>query len=165
MSAPAAARHARLPPLRAAARAGAPHGRQRAPPLSKAQGQYSPQGVFNKRRPAGAGKEALREEWRYQLQGLRQPQVALDELVVVEGFNDMVAVARAVDAEVAGRPPSQKTAMRMDSRLTLHCTALTAAFGSVVAGFRAVGPEVGERRSLHTISPQPQTLYSCEQHM
>ena len=125
MNAPAAARQALLPPLRATARAGAPYGRPKFPPPpgqggtgSKAGSQYSPQGVFNKRRPADAGKEALREEWRYQLQGPRQPQVSLEELVVVEGFNDMVAVARAVDAEVAARPPSRTAAMRMNSGLS-----------------------------------------------
>lgn len=102
--------------MRAAARAAAPPG---TPGSSRggAKGQFSPQGVFNKRRPAGAGKQLLREEWRYQLQGPRQPQPRLDELVVVEGFNDMVAVARAVDAEVGASPPHPRPAAASISRI------------------------------------------------
>ena len=88
--------HVGVPPLRAVARAAAPPGRR-----AGAKGQQSPQGIFNKRRSAGHGNQQLRNEWRYQLQGPSEPKPSLDELVVVEGFNDMVAVARAVDAEVA----------------------------------------------------------------
>lgn len=114
----------RLPPVQALTRAEATLG-PAVPLLRKAPGksQISPQGLFNKPRPAGPQKQFLKEEWRYQMPGEREPLPAVNALIVVEGINDMKAVARAVDAEVGALECCQPAA-HLDTSNSTQSTGL-----------------------------------------